>query len=229
MPKKSGNVGSVARVMKNFGMNDLRVVSKRNPLKTFQAKKMAVHAEDILLENKIFLELKDAISDFSIVIGTTGKFHKDAPESVNLNELENFLSYAKENKIAFLFGPEDRGLSGIELSLCNYSLTIPSSKAYPSLNLSHAVGVVCYEIFKKLDVCSSKPSKVLAKKESLELLYTKMKEFYLEIGFLDKINPDRIMKLLRNIYGRAQLDEREVRVLLGVIKQTKWYVNNKLK
>lgn len=226
-PKRAGNVGSTARIMKNFGIKELTVVSNRNVLDTFQAKKMAVHAEDILKNARCYRCLRDAIADYNIVVGTTGKFHKDAPTELDINNLNTITEMAKKNRIAFLFGPEDRGLSGEELSYCNYSLTIPTSKEYPSLNLSHAVGIVAYEVFKSSSTMPALPERKIAKKESLERLYWKMKEQYLEIGFLDKINPERIMKLIRTIYDRALLDEREVRVLLGILKQTNWYIKHK--
>jgi len=226
-PKKSGNVGSTARVMKNFGINNLSVVSRRDVLNTFQAKKMAVHADDLLKQAKRYKSLKEATSEFSIVIGTTGKFHKDAPTTITADDFNNLLLFAKKNKIGFLFGPEDRGLSGEELSFCNYSLTIPTSKSYPSLNLSQAVGIVAYDLFTRANNVVTGTTKKLAKRESFELLYEKMKQLYLEIGFLDRINPERVMKLIRNIYDRAFLEEREIRVLLGIIKQTNWYIKNK--
>lgn len=226
-PKRAGNVGSTARVMKNFGLKDLVIVSKRQISTTFQAKKMAVHAGDILEKSRTVLTLKDAIGPYNIVIGTTGKFHKDAPTEIAISEIKCLLEEAKGSKIAFLFGPEDRGLSGEELSFCNYSLTIPTSKDYPSLNLSHAVAIICYELFTQTVPMPPRPIRRLANKKSLELLYAKMKDLYLEIGFLDKINPERIMKLLRSLYDRAHLDEREVRVLLGILKQTKWYIDHK--
>lgn len=226
-PKRSGNVGSVARVMKNFGLSELIVVSKREVVKTFQAKKMAVHASDILDRAKIFLNLEEAVGNFQIIIGTTGKFHKDAPTELCLENLGEILTLTESNRIAFLFGPEDRGLSGEELSLCNYALTIPTSKNYPSLNLSHAACVVAYELFRQRDHGKDAIQKKMATKASMELLYSKMKELYLEIGFLDKINPERIMKLIRRIYDRSALEDREVRILLGIIKQTKWFLNKK--
>lgn len=226
LPKRAGNVGSVARVMKNFGTSNLRIISKKKILQTFEAKKMAVHADDILANAYVFSSLIDAVADLNIVIGTTGKKHKECPERLNLRELIKIMGLLEKNKIGILFGPEDRGLSGEELSCCNFTLTIPTSKDYPSLNLSHSVAVILYEIFYQLN--DFEPYKrILANKESLERMYQKMREHYMEIGFLDKINPDRILKVIRTIYDRALLNEREVRILMGIIKQTKWYINNK--
>lgn len=224
LPKKAGNVGSVARVLKNFNVEKLRIVTKKKITETFEAKKMAVHAEDVLSGAEIFSNLQSAIKDLNVIIGATGKKHKEIPERLNIRDLGNIISLSQKNKIGILFGPEDRGLSNDEISLCNFSLTIPTSKKYSSLNLSHSVAVVLYEIFQQYH--SYEPSKrVLASKESMERLYERMKEVYLEIGFLDKINPERILKVLKNIYDRALLNEREVRILMGVLKQTIWFKN----
>lgn len=226
LPKRAGNVGSTARVMKNFGVHNLRIITKKKIIETFEAKKMAVHADDILSKAEVFSGLTSALADLNIVIGTTGKKHKESPERLNLRELEKILKLLHKNKIGILFGPEDRGLSGDELSYCNYALTIPTSKEYHSLNISHSVAVILYEIFSQIN--DFEPYKrTLANKESLERMYQKMREHYMDIGFLDKINPDRIMKVIRTIFDRAYLNEREVRILMGIIKQTKWYINNK--
>lgn len=224
-PKRSGNLGAIARVMKNFSFFNLRVVTKKKILNTFETKKMAVHAFDIIQKAEQYENLHVAISDLNLVIGATGKFHKDSPTLVGVDFLERVVNLAKKNKIGILFGPEDRGLSNEELSLCSYTLTIPANPLYPSLNLSHAVGLVAWEIF-KCTVENKKLNRKLARRESMERLYDMMNDVYTEIGFLDKINPTRIMKVLRSLYDRAELDEREVRVLMGILKQSKWYMEH---
>ncbi len=210
--------------MKNFSFSSLRVVSKRSILNTFETKKMSVHAYDIIKKAKKYDYLRDAISDLSVVVGATGKFHKDAPTLITIDYLDRLLTLSKENKVGILFGPEDRGLSNEELSMCSYTLTIPANPEYSSLNLSHAVGIVLWEIFKRLNNQKPGKSKKIATKENMERLYNIMEDVYTEIGFLDKINPGRIMKALRSIYDRFELSERELRVLLGILKQTKWYI-----
>ncbi|MCX7990844.1 MAG: RNA methyltransferase, partial [Proteobacteria bacterium] len=211
LPKRAGNVGSVARVMKNFGVYNLRLITSKKILQTFEARKMAVHADDILSDADVFPNIESAVADLNVLIGTTGKKHKETPERLNLRDLGKILKLLEKNRIGILFGPEDRGLSGDELSFCNFVITIPTSKDYPSLNLSHSVAVILYEIFCQTN--DFEPYKrILAKKESLDRMYGRMKEHYLEIGFLDKINPDRIMKVIKTIYDRALLNEREVRI-----------------
>lgn len=223
-PKRSGNVGSIARVMKNFCLTKLRVVSKRRILSTFETKKMAVHAYDVIKNAETFNSLDKAISDLSVVIGATGKFHKDAPTEIDTNFFNKFLSLSEKNKVGILFGPEDRGLSNEELAMCSYTLTLPANPDYPSLNLSHAVGIVAWELFKNIE--SERPKKIrkLVTKENMERLYERMQDVYTEIGFLDKINPARIMKALRSMYDRVEISDRELRILLGILKQTKWYI-----
>ncbi|MCX7769804.1 MAG: RNA methyltransferase [Proteobacteria bacterium] len=225
-PKRSGNVGSIARIMKNFSFKNLRVVSKRDILGTFETKKMSVHAYDIIKGGKKYKNLKDAISDLSVVIGTTGKFHKDAPTLIDLDFFDNFLSLSEKNKVGILFGPEDRGLSNEELALCSYTLTIPANPEYPSLNLSHAVGIVLWEIFKRLENERPKKARKVVTKDNMERLYKMMEDVYTEIGFLDKINPARIMKALRSLYDRFEISDRELRILMGILKQTRWYIEH---
>lgn len=225
-PKRSGNVGSIARVMKNFSLRNLRVVSKRNILNTFETKKMAVHAYDVIEKAKNYICLKEAISDLSIIIGATGKFHKDAPTMIEVDFFNKFLSLAEKNKVGILFGPEDRGLSNEELALCSYTITLPTNPDYPSLNLSHALGIIAWEIFKRIDIQRPKKVRKVVTKENMERLYEMMEEVYTEIGFLDKINPARIMKALRSLYDRFEINDRELRILLGILKQTKWYIEH---
>lgn len=225
-PKRSGNVGSIARVMKNFSLKNLRVISKRDILYTFETKKMSVHAYDVIENAKVFKNLKNAIADLTVVIGATGKFHKDAPTLIDVDFFSGFLSIAEKNKVGILFGPEDRGLSNEELALCSYTITLPTNPGYPSLNLSHAVGIIAWEIFKRVDLERPKKVRKIVNRENMERLYKMMEDVYTEIGFLDKINPARIMKALRALYDRFEINDRELRILLGILKQTKWYIEH---
>lgn len=225
-PKRSGNVGSIARVMKNFSLKNLRVVSNRNILKTFETKKMAVHAYDVIEKAQNYITLSEAISDLSVVVGATGKFHKDAPTLIDVDFFSDFLSLAEKNKVGILFGPEDRGLSNEELAMCSYTITLPTNPNYPSLNLSHAVGIIAWEIFKRIDLERPRKVRRIVTKDNMERLYNMMEDVYTEIGFLDKINPARIMKALRSLYDRIEITDRELRILLGILKQTKWYMEH---
>ena len=145
-PQSAGNIGAAARALKNMGFDDLRLVGL-GPLNDREAVKMAVHADDILANATVYPDLAAAIADCSIAVGTTsrrGGYRSRAtplrPAAAELDAL------ADSNKIAIVFGREDRGLTNRELKLCHRLVTIPTAPEYPSLNLAQAVMVVAYEL-----------------------------------------------------------------------------------
>jgi len=109
-------------------------------------------------------------------------------------------------------------LTNDELSLCHLYARIPSVEAFPSLNLAQAVMVVCYELF-KASMESPRRSAQLAQAEQLERMFEHMEKTLLRAGFLDSNNPKRIMRALRRLFGRSQMEEREVRIFQGIWSQ----------
>ena len=133
-PQSAGNIGAAARALKNMGFDDFRLVGL-GPLNDREAVKMAVHADDILANATVYPDLAAAIADCSIAVGTTsrrGGYRSRStplrPAAVELDAL------AGTNKIAIVFGREDRGLTNRELKLCHRLVTIPTAPEYPSLN-----------------------------------------------------------------------------------------------
>ncbi|MFQ6073451.1 MAG: RNA methyltransferase, partial [Methanosarcinales archaeon] len=219
-PKYEGNLGSVARVMKNFGFKKLILV---NPCKIDKtAKIMSAHAKDVLENAIIVNSIEDAIIESDIVVGTTGRLRlpnrsrlrregrrfagvrgikKD--EHIRMpfftpKELKNKLN-GRSGVIAILFGREDNGLSNTELKLCDMILTIPTSEEYPIMNLSHAVAVVLYELsnIQSGEIC-------LASGMDLRLLYEHFEEFLNDINYPEhKKNKTSLM--IRRVLGRAEL------------------------
>jgi tRNA/rRNA methyltransferase len=124
-----------------------------------------------------------------------------------------------------LFGPEDSGLSNEDLRLCHRLVTIPTDPAYTSLNVAQAVLLCCYEVFLAAQEEASTPLRPLAIAERQELMYEKLKGALLKVGFLHGDNPDHIMFALRRILGRAGLEDRDVRILLGMARQIEWYAS----
>ena len=125
---------------------------------------------------------------------------------------------SQKNAIGLAFGSEKEGLTNDELSLCHLCARIPSTESFPSLNLGQAVIIVCYELF-KASMESPRNSAQLAQSEQLERMFEHMQKTLLRIGFLDSNNPKRIMRALRRLFGRSQLDEREVRIFQGIWSQ----------
>lgn len=147
-PEESGNVGAVCRAMKNMGFSSLRIVAPEAPLEEGKIQARAVHAFDVYQGARFFNSLAEAIQDVPLVIGTTrrrGKKRKDI--SVSPEELALYL-YEQRGPAALVFGNERTGLNQEEIALCTLASHIPSSDVFPSLNLSHAVQVYTYELFK---------------------------------------------------------------------------------
>ena len=148
-PKFDGNIGAVARSMLNFGISDLRIVGRDGDWSE-EARNRAKHAQEILDSCGTFGTLQEATADCSAVIGTSGK--REIGDRISFrhfmlpDELPRRLG-GIAGRIAFVFGPEDIGLTNEELHECDLLVTIPTWEGYPILNLSHAVSIVCYSWF----------------------------------------------------------------------------------
>jgi tRNA/rRNA methyltransferase len=151
-PQIEGNIGAVARVMRNFGISDLRVLNFEGEFSD-ETRNRAKHAQSVLDDAQIHSEWSDCFSDVSLVIGTSGK--REIGDKIQFrhfllpSELGERVS-TMEGKVAIVFGPEGMGLTHDELGLCDLLLTIPTWEGYPILNLSHTVAIVCYEWFQTL-------------------------------------------------------------------------------
>jgi tRNA/rRNA methyltransferase len=127
-----------------------------------------------------------------------------------------------------VFGSEREGLTNGELSLCNLFVKIPSSESFPSLNLAQAVMILCYELFQSNGTVPDR-NPLLASSGDLERMFEHMGKTLMGIGFLDPKHPKKIIRVLRRIFGRSHLDEREVRILQGIWSQMDWHIRNKVK
>jgi tRNA/rRNA methyltransferase len=215
-PRFHENIGSVARAMKNMGLHRLILVDGCSPLH-MNAYKLASGADDILERAEEYLTLKEAISEMGCVVGVTSRGSKERNPLLSPEDLmRELVPLSEKNLIALIFGSEREGLTNEELSLCHLYARIPSSESFPSLNLAQAVTVFCYELFISSWVPPRQPIQ-LAKADQLEMMFEHMEKTLLDIGFLDPHNnPERIMRVLRKIFGRSQMDEREVRILQGI-------------
>jgi len=225
-PRGGGNVGSVARAMKNMGLGDLVLVRPR-ARRSLLARAMAVHAADLLEGARVVLTLAEAVADCALVVGTTarrGRYHVGAATPREL--APEIVRRARRQRVALVFGPEDHGLANEDLKHCHRLLTIPTSAAYASLNLAQAVMVCAYEIF----VAASKPRPApgdadlqLAPAARVSFLFERLQHAFLRIGFLPPDNPDHIMFALRRLLGRTGMEERELRILLALARQIEWH------
>jgi TrmH family RNA methyltransferase len=218
-PLHEGNIGFSARVMKNFGFTDLVLV---NPCSLGEeARACAMHAHDVL-DHARTMSLDEVFANYSLVIATTGGLSKSVCRSMRMpyyspREIREQIRKVK-GKVAILFGRENRGLSNEEVRRCDLICTIPSSPAYPILNISHAVGIVCYEL---ADI----PRGIyrIAEREEMEYLYGHLDHFLDKIehpGFKRK----NTLLMARRILGRTLLTTREVTTMHGILRRVEWHM-----
>ena len=233
-PRQAGNVGAVARALKNCGMGGLRIVADADPKTIRAARMMAVHAADVLADARVYPSLADALADCNVAIGTTargGPYRAGArtPRDV----AANLCAEARTNRVAIIFGPEDRGLTNDELKNCHRLITIPTDPAYSSLNLAQAVMVVAYELrLAALDAArdtaaDDASTDVLPLRRAgaadVDAMFDRLSRALLTIGFLPEDNPDHLMFTLREVFGRAGLSPRELDILSGIARQIEWF------
>lgn len=226
-PQGDRNIGSICRAMMNFGFSDLRLVQPQTDHLTHEARQMAVKAGAVLEKARIYESLPEALSDCRLVLGTTRRFGKYREDFLHPDEAAQLLvPLAQQDRIALVFGREDRGLHTAELDLCQRFITIPTSDELPSMNLAQAAALCLYDIARyahrhqRGDQVSGR--KKLATNESLEEMFGHMRKTLLQIDFLNADNPDHILRTFRRMYGRAGLNEREVRILRGLWNRIDW-------
>ncbi len=222
-PQHPGNVGMVCRAMKNMGLSHLRIV-KGCRIDHPDAVKFAVSAKDLLGTALKYESLADALADTEISIATTRRHGKYRQEILTAGEAaERLLPQLATQRAAVVFGREDSGLTTEEVSLCRWNATIPTGDEYASLNLSQAVLIFCYELLSRNGTFSlAEEPRTPATGGELETCFGQMEEVLLKIGFLNPQNPDHIMRSLRRILFRADMDSREVTIVRGMLTQMNW-------
>lgn len=229
-PQGPLNIGSTCRAMANFGFDDLRLVNPQTDHLCDEARRMAVKATPFLEQATLFPSLAEALADCHYAMATTrrlGKYRENifSPEQA----AQELLPLAMEGRVGLVFGREDHGLFTSELDLCQGLITIPTHGDLPSMNLAQAVTLCLYEIHKAGPKFLSRGrSRKLAPSEKLEAMLLHMRQTMLDINYLNLQNPEHIIRTYRRIFGRAQLNEREVRVLQGLWSQLDWLRNKAL-
>ncbi len=223
-PEYQGNIGAVARAMKNTGFEKLFIVGKRTI--DDEALSRARDGASILLNAAFFNTLKEAIEGFDIVVGSssvkTSNFKKFRRIPITPREL--WQSYGNGmKKIALVFGREGDGLSNEEISMCNVFIHIPSSKDYPVYNLSHAVTIVLYEAL--LYRGNVEVRELPATGEQTHLIVEKTIEIMKKTNYPQyKIENTAVM--LERLLTRSSLTEHEFYKIMGIIKKINLKVSN---
>ena len=212
-PESPGNIGALARTMKNFGLRDLILVNPKCEIDK-ETRARAKHAFDVVEKARVVKEF-GKMGDFDLIIGTTGKIvssYDEVRHSITPRELAKQIR--KKTAIALVFGREGIGLKNEELSVCDIVVHIPTDHRYPVMNISHAAAIVFYELFsadKRLGTDASLREK--------KILFDHFEKILNELdGIRDK---KKVAKVFRNVINRAMIEGKETHTLAGALSEIK--------
>ena len=221
-PSHPGNVGAAARAIKTMGFEKLCLI---NPIEHphSEARARSSGALDVLLAAEVFDNLQNAIKGCGLIIGTTSRTRRISVPITNIRETApSIVAEAKQKPVAVIFGPEKTGLINEQVDCCNQLVNIPSIGPYKSLNLAMAVQIVAYELRVASEALPAEiKARNLASNEEIELFYNHLNQVLLETGFLDPKNPKQLMRRLRTLFNRAQMDENEINIMRGILASYK--------
>jgi tRNA/rRNA methyltransferase len=216
-PQMGENIGASARAMKNFGISDLRIVSPRDGWPNSKAEANAVGAADIVHNAKLYMTLEDAIADLEYVYATTAQTRDMNKNYITAQELQK--KYQLECRVGILFGRENSGLQNKEIALANEILTIDTDINFSSLNIAHAVAVICYELYKAPKREDLSNAQELSTKAELQYFYDHLFNALGHNNFFKISEKQQLMKQnIINIFSRIdKLSHSEVQTLRGII------------
>jgi tRNA/rRNA methyltransferase len=215
--KTPANIGATARCMMNMGLRRLILVEPPQD-KNQDARKLAAGAHEIIEKAPVFPALAEALADHGLVIGTSRHLGRQRKNILTPRAMaEMVLPVLAMNRVAVVFGNEVNGLDNSDLALCHEIVVIPSSDGFPSLNLSHAVMIIAYELFLASGVHPAQATSQLARLHETEGFYLQLQKTLQAIGFLEYDHPERLMFSFRQLFGRARLSSRDVSILRGVL------------
>ena len=225
------NLGSVARLCANFGVEDLRLVAPRCDPGDLDAQRMAVHGDQVLKRARHFPTLFDALTDCQRVVASCGRIdHGEIP----LQAPEQVMPWVQQGlesaaQVALVFGRENRGLSNEELLLSQRVVRLHSSEAYPSLNLSHAVAVMLHELERVRRQPTGQLNAELQEVETAEPTQlinclNDAEDLLLEAGFLLQHTARARMAKVKGLLQRALVRPEELAMLRGMVRQLRWAI-----
>jgi TrmH family RNA methyltransferase len=218
-PKTEGNIGALARVMKNFDLKNLVLIKPKCNHLGLDAKSRAKHAKDILKNASVkdFSYLKK----FDYVIGTTAMLGTDynIPRSPLTPEQLADKIYNVKGKIALLFGRDSFGLTNEEIKKCDFIVTIPTHKKYPTMNISHAASVIFYALFKKIGKENISEHIITATKKEKDIILKNINKILNKLEFQTKQKKDTQKIVWKRIIGKSLLTKREAYALLGFLRK----------
>jgi tRNA/rRNA methyltransferase len=218
-PRYPENIGAAARAMCNMGMTRLIAVDPEGWDET-RIRRLATHEAGSVVDGiRRFGSLDEALAPFGHVVGTTARRGGQRPVVRSPEMLAcHLIPVSRNNPVAILFGPEDRGLTNDDLKHCHQLVNIPTV-GFTSLNLAQAVMVVCYCLSAAVQTAPADFTPRLAKRVELDQMYEELTASLVEIGYMNPQNPDYWMIRIRRFFSRLQLRAGETSIIRGVCRQ----------
>ena len=215
------NIGACARSMKNFGFSKLHIVSPKINFPNHKTKATSVGAYDIINKAKVFDNVEKAINPFNLVIALSARRRDINKKHISLQSFQNIIKKKRNLNIGLMFGPEASGLSNKDLSFSNYILQIPTSSKFKSLNLSHSLTIICFEIFKLINKDRIKKNNLNLKISSKEKITNILRHlvFLLEKKnfFIPKEKKHSMLLNINNLIYKLEPNDKELRILASII------------
>jgi TrmH family RNA methyltransferase len=222
------NLGAAARAMANFGFSGLRVV---NPYEVaFREARSAVGAAPLLRAAEEYRALADAVADCRLVVGTTSVGHRELQHSIRRLEYgaRLILKALAGGPVALLFGSEKFGLSNEDMSHCHWLMRIPTVSQNLSMNLGQAVSLCLYELSRDPKAAAVRPEKIKpAAAAETEQITTLLLEALRVSGYVNRVTAGSTEEKVRRLVRRLQVTGRDAPVLLGMVRQILWKLNNR--
>lgn len=218
-----GNIGACARVLKNFGFHHLSLVSPPKNYKDAEARKMSVGAFDVLKQASVHNCLDDALKDVSFAVATSSGQQRQRPLASlgDPHVKQEIARISGKQRVAIVFGDERNGLTNEEVERCHEVIAIPCNKDFPSLNVSHALAVIAYELtlerHHEAFNLKTKEGEELATGQQDDELFGILNELFETIEFSRTFNKGLVSRQLRTAYQRMRPTAREAKLLTGVV------------
>ena len=215
-PISPGNIGAIARAMKNFDLKKLILINPKCNPQSEEATKRAKHAKDILKKAKI-VENFDYLKRFDYIIGTSANVGSTDYNIPRLPVKPENLKIKNKNSV-IVFGREDSGLTNEEIMKCDFIVSIPSSKKYQTLNISHAAAIIFYELFKQKKETSHEHIRMAVNKDK-QILFKLINQSLNKLNFSTPDKKETQKKLWKRIIGKSYLTKREFQAMCGFFKK----------
>ena len=215
------NIGACARSMKNFGFSKLHIVSPKIHFPNHKTKATSVGAYDIIDKAKVFDNVEKAIKTFNLVIALSARRRDINKKHISLQTFQKIIRKRQNLNIGLMFGPEASGLSNQDLSFSNYIMQIPTSSKFKSLNLSHSLTVICYEIFKLMNENKTKLRNLnikISSKGKIAKIVKHLVSLLEKKDFFIPVEKKHSMLLnINNLIYKLQPNDKELRILASII------------